>query len=161
MNTQWRLAWRYLRGRGLRSFLTTLAVAFGVMLIFGLNGIIPTLVESFSRSLLSTAGKIDLSVTSTYNQPFGVDVLDKVARTPGIAVASAEVQRMVPLPLDPDVAVADQVTQLNVIGVDPATAGRIRDFPLVGGRMLGSPTGTWACCRPTSRDGWAWVSATN
>lgn len=141
MNTQWRLAWRYLRGRGLRSFLTTLAVAFGVMLIFGLNGITPTLVESFTRSLLSTAGKIDLSVTSAFNQPFGIDVLDKVARTPGIAVASAEVQRMVPLPLDPDVAVADQVTQLNVIGVDPATAGRIRDFPLIAGRVLGTADG--------------------
>ena len=47
------LAWRYLRGRGLRSALTTLAVALGVMLVFGLNGITPTLVEAFTRSMMS------------------------------------------------------------------------------------------------------------
>ena len=131
-----RLAWRYLRGRGLRSALTSLAVAFGVMLIFGLNGVIPTMIEAFTRSLLSTAGKIDLTVTSSFNQPFGRDILDRIARVDGVAVASPEVQRSAPLPVDADLPLADQVAALNVIGIDPATAGRVRDFPLVAGRPL-------------------------
>ena len=131
-----RLAWRYLRGRGLRSALTSLAVAFGVMLIFGLNGVIPTMIEAFTRSLLSTAGKIDLTVTSSFNQPFGRDILDRIARVDGVAVASPEVQRSAPLPVDADLPLADQVAALNVIGIDPATAGRVRDFPLVAGRAL-------------------------
>ena len=39
MTVSLKLAWRYMSGRGLRSALTTLAVVFGVMLIFGLNGV--------------------------------------------------------------------------------------------------------------------------
>ncbi|MFZ1412907.1 MAG: FtsX-like permease family protein [Micropruina sp.] len=134
--TSVRLAWRYLRGRGVRSLLTTLAVVFGVMLIFGLNGITPTLVEVFNRSLLATAGQVDLRVTSSFNQPFEVTVLQQVARTPGIASASPQVQRTVPLPSDPDRPLADQVTQLIMIGIDPASAAQIRDLTLVRGRAL-------------------------
>lgn len=144
MSISWRLAWRYLRGRGLRSALTTLAVAFGVMLIFGLNGITPSLVESFSRSLLSTAGRIDLSVSSAFNQPISAEVAATVGRIPGVAVATPEVQRPVPLPLNPDAPVADQVTQLTVIGVDPALTGRVRDYPVVSGRTLVTADGNVA-----------------
>lgn len=141
MNTQFKLAWRYLRGRGLRSLLTTLAVVFGVMLIFGLNGIVPTMVDAFTRSLLSTAGKIDLSVTSTFNQPFGLNVLDKIEQVAGVAVATPEVQRIAPLPPRSGVPAANQVAQLNVIGIDPATAGRVREFPIVAGRALSTSDG--------------------
>lgn len=141
MNTQFKLAWRYIRGRGLRSLLTTLAVVFGVMLIFGLNGVIPTMVDAFSRSLLSTAGKIDLSVTSAYNQPFSLDVLNKVERVAGVAVATPEVQRIAPLPQKANVPAAQQVAQVNVIGVDPATVGKVREFPLDAGRALATNDG--------------------
>ena len=63
------LAWRYLRGRGLRSALTTLAVALGVMLVFGLNGISPALMEAFTKSMMSAAGRIDVTVGSAFRQP--------------------------------------------------------------------------------------------
>lgn len=134
--TALKLAARYLRGRGLRSLLTTLAVALGVMLLFGLNGVMPTLVEAFTRSLVSSAGRIDLTVSSTFRQPFDQRVLDAVARVPGIAVATPEVAQLAPLPLRRDVPTSEQVTQLTVVGVDPALAARVRDFPLATGRAL-------------------------
>jgi putative ABC transport system permease protein len=137
VSVQFTLAWRYLRGRGLRTLLTTLSVVFGVMLIFGLNGILPPLLSAFTRNLLSTAGKIDVSITSSFNEPFSIDVLDKVTRVPGVAAATPEIQRPVPLAPQTGVPTADQVTQLNVIGIDPTTAGKVRDFPLVSGRVLG------------------------
>lgn len=136
MSVQFRLAWRYLRGRGVRSLLTTLAVVFGVMLIFGLNGLMPALINSFTRNLLSTAGKIDASITSTFNEPFSLDVLNEVAHVAGVAAATPEIQRPVPLPAKTGVPTSDQVTQVNVIGVDPATASKVRDFPVVSGRPL-------------------------
>lgn len=141
MSVQFKLAWRYLKGRGLRTLLTTFAVMFGVMLIFGLNGIMPTLLESFTRNLLSAAGKIDVSVTSSFNQPFGTDVLEKVSRISGVAVATPEIQRVAPLPLKQGVPVADQVAQVNVIGIDPATAVKVRDFPVLEGRALATSDG--------------------
>ena len=136
MTVSTRLAWRYLKGRGLRSALTTLAVMFGVMLIFGLNGILPTLLETFTRSMMSTAGRIDLTVTSAYRQPFGRDVLDRVARTDGVAVATPEVQQSAPLKPRDGVPDSQQVSLINVIGVEPATASQVRDFPLASGRAL-------------------------
>ena len=129
------LAWRYLRGRGARSLLTTLAVVFGVMLTFGLNGILPAMMEAFTHNLLSAAGKVDLTVTSAYNQPFRPDVVDTVLRVPQVQVASPGVQRTVPLPRSADAA-TDALAQLVVVGVDLATTGKVHDYPLASGRML-------------------------
>lgn len=141
MNVQLKLAWRYLKGRGLRSLLTTLAVVLGVMLIFGLNGIMPTVLKAFNRTLLSTAGKIDVTITSAFNEPFSADVLNEVSRVPGVDVATPEIQRVVPLPPRPGVPAASQVAQLNVIGVDPRTVGQVRDFPVDSGRPLAAGDG--------------------
>lgn len=129
------LAWRYLIGRGARSLLTTLAVALGVMLTFGLNGITPALEAAFTRGLLSSAGQIDLTVTDAYHQSFQAAVADRVAAVPGIAAVSPEVQRTAPLPPSPDPG-PDDVTQLTVIGIDPGRAATVRSFPLATGRML-------------------------
>ena len=136
MNVQLTLAWRYLRGRGLRSGLTTLAVALGVMLVFGLGGIVPTMVDTFTRSMMSAAGKIDLTVTHSLAQPFPADVVDRVARIPGVALATGEVEQAAPLPLKRDVPVADQVATVAVVGVDPAVAARVRDLAVTAGRPL-------------------------
>ena len=129
------LAWRYLRGRGARSLLTTLAVVFGVMLTFGLNGILPGMVEAFTHNLLSAAGKVDLTVTSAYNQPFKPDVVNTLLRVPQVQVASPGVQRTVPLPRAADAA-PDALAQVVVVGIDLATAAEVHDYPLASGRML-------------------------
>ncbi|HHU40018.1 MAG TPA: FtsX-like permease family protein [Propionibacterium sp.] len=133
------LAWRYLRGRGLRSALTTLAVALGVMLVFGLNGITPALVEAFTRSMVSAAGRIDLTVSSAFRQPIPRDVAGTVARTPGVAAVSGEVQQ--PAPLGGRDLPTDAPGMLNIVGIDPATAAQVRDFPLGAGRALASGDG--------------------
>ncbi len=133
------LAWRYLRGRGLRSALTTLAVALGVMLVFGLNGITPTLVEAFTRSMMSAAGRIDLTVSSAFHQPIPADVLDTVTRTPGVVAVSGEVQQPAPLvrrDRSADPGPSDAPSMVNVVGIVPAAAARVRDFPLAAGRAL-------------------------
>ena len=133
------LAWRYLRGRGLRSALTTLAVAIGVMLVFGLNGISPALMEAFTKSMMSAAGRIDVTVGSAFRQPIEVDVLDTVLRTPGIAAASGEVQR--PAPLTSRAGLSDAPAMINVVGIDPGPAARVRDLPVEQGRALASGDG--------------------
>lgn len=129
------LAWRYLRGRGSRSLLTTLAVVFGVMLTFGLNGILPAMVDAFTHNLLAAAGKVDLTVTSAYNQPFRPDVVDRLLTVPAVASASPGVQRVAPLPRSAD-APSDALAQVVVVGIDLATVGTVHDFPLAAGRML-------------------------
>jgi len=129
------LAWRYLRGRGTRSLLTTLAVVLGVMLTFGLNGILPAMVEAFTHNLLAAAGKVDLTVTSAYNQPFRQDVIDKLLSVQQVEFASPGVQRTAPLPREAD-APSGSLAQVTVVGIDLATAGHVHDFAVASGRML-------------------------
>jgi putative ABC transport system permease protein len=136
VNVQMTLAWRYLKGRGGRTILTTLAVVFGVMLIFGLNGLMPAMMQVFSRTLVSTAGKVDVTVTSPFGASFSLDVASRVAHVPGVAQVTPMLQRTVPLPPRIGVPAADQVTQAYVMGVDPATILRVRDLPVGSGRSL-------------------------
>lgn len=130
------LAWRYLKGRGLRSLLTSLAVALGVMLIFGLNGVLPTMMAAFNRSMVQATGRIDITVVSSLAQPFTPTVLDEVSRVSGIALATGEVHQTAPLPTRTDIPVSTQVSAVTVVGVDPASTGSIRDYPLDAGRVL-------------------------
>ena len=141
MNVQLTLAWRYLKGRGSRTILTTLAVVFGVMLIFGLNGLMPAMVKAFTRNLVSTAGKVDVTVTSPFGASFSLDVANKVARVTGVEVVTPMLQRTVPLPPRAGVATADQVSQLYVVGVDPASVLKVRDLPVASGRSLATGDG--------------------
>ena len=56
MKTLITLAWRYLMGRKLRTTLTTLAVVFGVMVLFGVNILLPTMVNAAQGSVLGASG---------------------------------------------------------------------------------------------------------
>ena len=129
------LAWRYLRGRGVRSLLTTLAVVFGVMLTFGLNGIMPTMVEAFTRNLLTSAGKVDLTVTGVSGEPFAATVADRLLDVPGIGVVSPGVTRIAPLPQKPN-APSGALAQVTVVGLDLTTASAIKEFTLGQGHMI-------------------------
>ncbi|HAM44820.1 MAG TPA: hypothetical protein DCM67_07385, partial [Propionibacteriaceae bacterium] len=129
------LAWRYLRGRGTRSLLTTLAVVFGVMLTFGLNGILPAMVDAFTRNLLTSAGKVDMTVTSVYNEPFSPTVADRLLSVPQIAVVSPGVTEIAPLPREADAA-PGSLAQVTVVGVDLSTVASIKEFTVAQGRML-------------------------
>jgi len=57
MNIQFMLAARYLSRRKLRTFLTTLAVIFGVMIIFALNGMLPSFLQAFRQNMLAATGQ--------------------------------------------------------------------------------------------------------
>ena len=70
MGIQLTLAARYLLGRKLRSFLTTLAVIFGVLVIFGVNILLPTMIQAFQANLLAASGQVDVTVTNKSGEAF-------------------------------------------------------------------------------------------
>jgi putative ABC transport system permease protein len=98
------------------------------------------MVDAFTHNLLSAAGKVDLTVTSAYQQPFRPDVVDTLLRVPQVAAASPGVQRVAPLPRSADAA-PDALAQLVVVGIDLATVDAVRDFPLTAGRLLATGDG--------------------
>ena len=129
------LAWRYLNGRRLRSFLTTLAVIFGVMIIFALNSLLPTIIQTFSASLVAAAGQVDLQVTGKTNQTFGTDVLQTVRHTAGVSVATGILQQTITLPPKAPTG------SIALTGVDPLPYSAIHRPHVVSGRFLNPSDG--------------------
>jgi putative ABC transport system permease protein len=131
MNLQLTLAWRYLNGRKLRTFLTTLAVVFGVMVIFGMNIILPTMLEAFQANMMAAGGVVDVTVTHKSGSVFPMAVAHELDGTAGIRAASASLDRTVNLPadfVDGDPARPDRITALSLIGVDPEAAQSLHAY---------------------------------
>lgn len=131
MNLQLTLAWRYLNGRKLRTFLTTLAVIFGVMVIFGMNIILPTMLQSFQANMMAAGGMVDVTVTRESNGGFPLNVADKLNGIDGIRAYSPLLSRTVNLPanfVDHNPAVADRVTAINLVGIIPDSARTLQVY---------------------------------
>ncbi len=140
MSIAWRLAWRYLQGRKLRSFLTTLAVALGVMLIFGLNGLLPGMLQALRMTTMAAAGQVDLTITNQAKGPFEIAAVDVVRDVPGVAAASGVLQQNVVLPagLNPGFPTdpLKTVSSVLLVGIMPDEARTVHIYPLVEGNFL-------------------------
>ncbi len=155
MNLQLTMAARYLRGRKLRTFLTTLAVVFGVLVLFGMNIILPTMMQSLQLNALAATGMVDVTITHASGEAFPADTLAKVKSVDGVRVASASLNRTINLPadfVDQDPAVPDAISALSLVGVDPFDAKSVRSYPIVSGRYLEASDGVAAVISRTLAD---------
>jgi putative ABC transport system permease protein len=139
MNFQLTLALRYLAGRRLRTVLTTLAIVFGILLIFGMNSILPAFIHSFTANAMAMEGQVDVSITSKTNNPFPVDVLDTVREVEGVTVAAGTLERSITLPVDffdNDPAIPDRTTSVTLVGAVPEEIHSVNAFNIIEGRFL-------------------------
>jgi putative ABC transport system permease protein len=139
MGIQWTLARRYLSGRKLRTVLTTLAIVFGVLVIFGMNTIMPAFVAAFRANALAVAGQTDVTITSRTNEPFSEDLVNTVAGIEGVRAVSGRLERTVNLPadyFDEDPDLADAVSAVALIGIDPEAERSVSGFQIADGRFL-------------------------
>src|SRR4030042_1534352 len=98
MNFQLALAARYLAGRKLRTFLTTLAIVIGVMVIFGTGIYMPSFMDAYQKSLLSASGQADVMITHKTGESFSASTLNKIKSIDGIAVIAGSLERVINLP---------------------------------------------------------------
>jgi putative ABC transport system permease protein len=124
------LAARYLQGRKLRTFLTTLAIVFGVTIMFGLNGVLPTFAQAIRQNMLAAAGQVDLAVTGKTAGPFDATLVEEVRQVEGIAFASGSLRHNTILPA------GSAIPALTVAGVETETAADVHAFNLASGRFL-------------------------
>lgn len=138
MTFQIKLALRYLRGRKLRTTLTLFAIVFGVMMIFGFNGILPAMQQAVQGSLAEMADQVDLTVSSETRGVFSGDVAAQVAETPGIALAAPSLVRPLALPPSQSLTANNgtSITSFIVRGVEPELAEQINHIALADGRFL-------------------------
>lgn len=139
MKFQITLAARYLSGRKLRTFLTTLAVVFGVLVIFGMNIIMPTMLSALQVNVQSAEGKVDYTVTHISGEPFSEAVAENLAGVDGVRVYAASLNRTINIPadfFDKDASKLDTITVINLVGINPEAERSLRAFSLVDGRYL-------------------------
>jgi putative ABC transport system permease protein len=138
MNVQWKLAARYLWGRKLRTVLTTLAVVFGVTIIFGMNSILPTFLQAFTSTMQAGTGQVDLTIQTASNAPFPESVVSDVTSTEGVAVVDGSLRRTVILPesLLPSSGILGSTGSIIVAGVNPATVLQIRQYLVAEGEFF-------------------------
>ncbi len=130
------MALRYLNGRRLRTTLTTLAVVLGVALIFAVNLILPSAVEAFKRTMTSASGAVDLTVSSATGESFAPDQPMQAIRTvKGVQAVTGVLRRQITIPLAGNGSLGS-VSQIELVGVDPATADAVRPFAISEGRFL-------------------------
>lgn len=135
MKFQFTLAARYLGGRKLRTFLTTLAIIIGVTVIFGMGIYLPSFMVAFNKSLLSASGQTDVMITHKSGESFSDSTLSKIRRIDGIAVIAGSLERVINLP--PDFYGKDSpVSVLTLVGIDPAVAPNLHDYRVIQGRFL-------------------------
>ena len=131
MNLQITLAWRYLNGRKLRTFLTTLAVIFGVMVIFGMNIILPSMLQAFQANMMAAGGLVDVSITHQSGSGFSADMAGKLEGIAGVRAYSPVLERTVNLPanfIDANPARQDRITALSLVGVEPKAAQSLHAY---------------------------------
>lgn len=139
MNIQLTLAARYLFGRKLRTFLTTLAVVFGVMVLFGMNVMLPTLIGAFRANLMAAAGQVDATITHKAGAAFPASTLEKVAAVEGVSAAAGYLSRPVNVPVDfydRDPRKADVTATLLLVGLDPAAGQTLHSYSVEAGRFV-------------------------
>lgn len=148
MNLQLTLAWRYLNGRRLRTFLTTLAVVFGVLIIFGMNIVLPTMLASFQANMMAAAGVVDASITHRSGGGFPPQAADGLDDIEGVRAVAVSLNRTVNLPadfVDGDPALPDRISVVSLIGIEPESARGLRVYLVQeGGRFLESEDTTAA-----------------
>jgi len=139
MTLQLNLAWRYLRGRKLRTILTTLAVVFGIFVIFAMNVILPTVTKAMFISVQAFHAMADFSITHATGGSFSTGMLLELEKIDGVRAVSATLGWNIGLPadfFDNDPKRPDIIRTLSLVGVDPQRVRAIRSFALESGRFL-------------------------
>jgi putative ABC transport system permease protein len=139
MKVQLTLAARYLAGRKLRSVLTTLAIVFGVAVLFAMNSGMPALERAFQANALAAAGQVDATITLKSADAFPAETAVRVASVDGVRAVLGLLDRTVNLPADyydGDPARVDGVSALSLVGLDVEAARAIHIYSVKAGRFL-------------------------
>lgn len=133
------LASRYLGVRKLRTALTTLAIVFGVLVVFGMNTLLPSFQQAFQANVLAAAGKIDATITLKTADSFNASLMNEVADIEGVRAIAGLINRTDNVPADyydGSADVPDLVSALTLVGIVPSQATTMHAYLVKEGRFL-------------------------
>ena len=127
------LAWRTLRARPLRSFLTALGVALGVAVLTASLATSSGIDAAIERTVADVVGRADLRVAAFLDRGLSPAALEVIRSSSGVALAAPAVERRTFLrppigsgPFDP----------VTVLGIDPRIDAQVHELALAEGAGL-------------------------
>ncbi len=133
------LALRYLRGRMLRTTLTTLAIVFGVLVVFGMNTLMPAFMRAYQANVMAASGQVDVVISHRTAAAFDEGVAARIAAMDGVSAVSGQFERTINIPADyydGDPTVADRITAFALAGLDVEAARALHVYTVSSGRFL-------------------------
>ncbi|MEO8286185.1 MAG: FtsX-like permease family protein [Chloroflexota bacterium] len=130
MNAYLSIPSRYLAGRKLRTFLTTLAVVFGVAVVFSMNMVLPAVTSALNASEMGVTGAVDMTVKSATGEPFQSNLIAQVSQTNGVAAVAPAFGMLITL------APPSQITEFDFVGIDIGAAESVNAFNVTAGRFI-------------------------
>lgn len=133
------LAWRSLAERRARTLLTIVGIALGVGVLFAALATNVGIERSIDRTVREIVGQADLRIGALGERGLSDATLADVVGTPGVAGTSPELEQRTYLQRTPGTTSAGYEDPVTILGVDPATYGRMHGLVLVDGAALAGP----------------------
>jgi putative ABC transport system permease protein len=114
-------------------------VVFGVLVIFMMNILVPTMMRAFQANMLAASDQVDISISHRTGGSFSPAVVDEVKSVSGIRAVHGFLARTLNLPsnfFDNNPKKADQINTISLIGVDVNAAQAVRSYTVQDGRFL-------------------------
>jgi putative ABC transport system permease protein len=128
-----RLAWRAVAARPLRSLLTIVGIALGIAVLSASLTLGAALDQSVDRTVREMVGRADLRVSGFLETGLSEISVETIAGADGVLDAAPVIEHRTFPFAPPDGGPADAVT---VLGIDPASYGRLHDLEIVAGASL-------------------------
>jgi putative ABC transport system permease protein len=123
----------------MRTALTTLAIVFGVLVIFGMNIVLPTMITAIKTNIYAASGQASLTISHITGNLFDQSLVENVLPINGVLAATGKwfgrsIYRRITLIRT--VEKPDRVSVLNLQGLDLDNVQSVHSFPLQDGRFL-------------------------
>ena len=149
----YRLAWRTLGARPVRTLLTIVGVALGVAVLSASLTSGASLDAAIDRTVRDVVGNADLRVSAFLETGLSAEAIDTIGRTEGVEIVAPTTERRTFLVGVPGATSQGAVT---VLGVDPEPYIRLHPLEIVLGAPLKRPAETSALITETlaAQDGY-------
>ena len=121
---------RAMQQRPGRTILTLLSIVIGVSAAVAIDLGTDATRATYHKMFATVTGRSTLEITAAGGVAFDEGVLDKVEATPGVLAAAPLVEKPSALLL------GERQVRLQVMGIDPARDGFVREYDIVTGRQL-------------------------
>ncbi len=131
-----KLAFRYLMGRKYRTALTTLSIVFGVIIIFGMNGMIPAIQSAFDQSLTLSIHGLDLILSHELGITFDEERAKELEAWEGIEIISPVLEDVLSLGRYRFANNDSTIGKISINGVEPLTSKQAIPLSTEKGRWI-------------------------